>query len=123
LLLAAVATGSVAMPAKDPLPSCGSAEQAGPNGSAAMSLEDEELDEDELDDEEGIVEEDESPPAVSLLELPQAARPSGRARVSAAIVLRRARRMVSPWWMSLGHSQFGAGRRLDCQRAGSVSRC
>jgi hypothetical protein len=116
------------MPAKDPLPSFGTAEQADPKGWAARSLVDDELDDEldeELDDEEGIEEEDdESPPAVSLLELPQAASPRGRARVSAAMVLRRARRMVvSPWWMSLGHSQFGAALGMDCPCDRSVRRC
>ena len=48
LLLAAVATGSVAMPENEPLPSAGTAAQPAPNGLAAMSSVVSELELDEL---------------------------------------------------------------------------
>lgn len=38
LLEAAVATGSSAMPSKEPAPSCGTEEQAGPNGSSVPAM-------------------------------------------------------------------------------------
>jgi hypothetical protein len=50
---------------------------------------------DELLELMGEEEEEEDPPALAVPELPQAARPSGRARERAAMVLRRAIRMVS----------------------------
>src|SRR6476469_7276865 len=90
LLLAAVATGSVAMPENDPLPLAGTAEHAEPNG--AEAIESVELDEDELLIGE-LLDEDDVPAASE--ELPQAARPSGRASEMAAMVLQRASRMVS----------------------------
>ena len=55
-MLAAVATGSVAMPENEPLPSAGTAEQPAPNGLPAMSsvvLEEELEDELGADEDEG----------------------------------------------------------------------
>jgi len=91
-LLAAVATGSVAMPEKEPFPSAGTAEQPAPNGLAIMSSDED--DEEELELLELGIEDDEDEAAVSEPEFPQAARESGRARLRAAMVLRRASRMM-----------------------------
>src|SRR6476469_2172683 len=110
LLLAAVATGAVAMPENEPAPLAGTAEQAAPNGVAAIEsaveLEEEELLIGELLD-------DEDDPALSE-ELPQAARPSGRARERAAMVLRRASRMMSLLVGKFLHPAFGAVPSADC---------
>src|SRR5687768_11760135 len=91
LLLAAVATGSVAMPSNEPLPEVGTAEQPAPKGLAIISSVVVLLDEleDELDELGAAA-------AVSSPD-PHAARPSGRARQRVAIVVRRAVRMrVTP---------------------------
>jgi hypothetical protein len=90
LLLAAVATGSVAMPEKEPFPVAGTAEQAGPNGAVAMLSLPEPVEPAELGLEVdefdwGIA----SPAALALSLEPQAARPRGTARASAARQPRR----------------------------------
>src|SRR5512139_155808 len=77
LLLAAVATGSAAMPANEPAPSAGTAAQPGPNGALAMS---------ELIDSEGLGAADELIGALDEGPLPASER--GRARARAAIVRR-----------------------------------
>jgi hypothetical protein len=86
------------MPEKDPFPVAGTAEQAGPNGAFAMlslaePVEPGELEVDEFD--WGIG----SPAALALPVEPQAARPSGTARASAA---------RQPRWVGL---MFGLLRR------------
>ncbi|GAA1251279.1 hypothetical protein GCM10009657_28740 [Oryzihumus leptocrescens] len=84
LLLAAVATGSVAMPLKLPLPSFGTAEQLAPKTMAEASLDDDIVSEGlEVIESEDV--EDEELLAASVPLLPQAARPSGRARARPAM--------------------------------------
>ena len=115
LLLAAVATGSLAMPPNEPAPSAGTAAQPGPNGAPAMSV--------PIDSEaeaEGAGADDElmvsvEPASISLSE-PQAAIDRGRARARAATVSRvermggaPSRRCVS-WCV---HQWFGAAREPD----------
>jgi hypothetical protein len=103
------------MPENEPLPLAGTAEHAEPNGVAAMASEVVEL-EDEL-----LIGElfDEDEPAASE-EPAQAARPSGRARVRAAMVLRRASGMVSSLSGKCLHQWFGAGPRADCSVAQQI---
>ena len=97
LLLAAVATGSVAMPLKEPLPSFGTAAQPAPNWAFVASMGAEEV---MLSEGLGVSEADAAglwaAASVELAELPQADRPSGTARARAAIrLLRRVFIMVS----------------------------
>src|SRR6187431_1472170 len=92
LLLAAVATGSEAIPENEPAPSAGTAAQPGPNGIDAVSA---------IIDSEGLGAADDAigalePAPASASDEPQAARDRGRARARAAIVRRLVRMGTAP---------------------------